>query len=701
MSLSANPTFQDGEHTLTIDDLHRSSFWKILGEETSQDIVPKELESEKLREISLIHSETQVWLQHLRELVSAELREHQSSSWGTSLESSYRDAELDEDIRAIELLQDYADYPWYDAALRLLASSEVSDAQREALYDILANNGSIFQKLIDKKFWGEMFHNKDQLNQLLTQFLRHTHRDEIEAVFAYNPEEMTLSELEFAQWRVKALLSDAHISPRYREQLEEKYRLIQEIISSIQRTSTDNKNKQIHMEISTTIWENWVISEQRDWEKLWVQESKKEVEQQIWELQAFSEFLTFHNFPISPVLQNSFASMSVDMALEDIRELRDTIISELRANNGAILRDILLHAQSLWKTVLDQTREFLRWFAQYDSELWDMIDDIEAQLTLLENSSAQIQDLQIIRFFGDNSDASEIIHNGDILILDDMQVDTSGTSAQAYIVWQDGLRLPIELPEFPNKQEIQDTQRTYSTQQRELQQTFQQLTRDYQNIIDVENRLIALESLSERSPEEQEELDELRHQETQREILKTTLESSIADIESEALRITREFEWFLRNINFDQVELEQRKQRVRSSLSFIEDLGVSSMVARFMNLNVFSTLSGNNSIRLPSGDIVSGFDPATMTFEWTFSPAIWEWWANDPRTRKVFIDMINMALWEQSAYKVDVWIGGEILFYHQWERIDKTIFMSHIQRISGRPELFIQARGRLFDGYDE
>lgn len=67
-------------------------------------------------------------------------------------------------------------------------------------------------------------------------------------------------------------------------------------------------------------------------------------------------------------------------------------------------------------------------------------------------------------------------------------------------------------------------------------------------------------------------------------------------------------------------KIQDRKERVRGSQSLMERSGTSRMVAAL--IEVFPMISEQNPVHLPSGDIITSFDPAMMTFQGSFTPGL-------------------------------------------------------------------------------
>jgi hypothetical protein len=71
-------------------------------------------------------------------------------------------------------------------------------------------------------------------------------------------------------------------------------------------------------------------------------------------------------------------------------------------------------------------------------------------------------------------------------------------------------------------------------------------------------------------------------------------------------------------------------------------------------------------------DIITWIDLSNFSFEWTFSPSLWEWWIDDLNSKKVFMKLSNkMMTWDEN-YPINIdsytlWSKPSFRWKKEWE----------------------------------
>ena len=167
--------------------------------------------------------------------------------------------------------------------------------------------------------------------------------------------------------------------------------------------------------------------------------------------------------------------------------------------------------------------------------------------------------------------------------------------------------------------------------------------------------------------------------------MKTQTEQSTEVLKAENMRLSREAGKLATRMESQRriasEKIQDQKERVRASQALMERSGTPRMVAALME--VFPMISEQSPVRLASGDIITGFDPATMTFQGSFTPALGSGGASDFRTQEVYVELCNAILTDGQSSVIEIASNGVPVFRLGSELVDRMKFDSFVSEQVG------------------
>ena len=142
-------------------------------------------------------------------------------------------------------------------------------------------------------------------------------------------------------------------------------------------------------------------------------------------------------------------------------------------------------------------------------------------------------------------------------------------------------------------------------------------------------------------------------------------------------------------------KIYNKKEKVRQSQQFLEWLGVSRVIANASE--IFAMIRPDNPVPLPNGDIITGVDFSTMSFEGSFTPSLWNSGTSDMRTQEVLVQLMNKSLSAWFDWPMRLTWNGYIIYEIQGEIRDKVIFEEFVNKLSGAGNVEMLIQGNLFD----
>jgi len=148
----------------------------------------------------------------------------------------------------------------------------------------------------------------------------------------------------------------------------------------------------------------------------------------------------------------------------------------------------------------------------------------------------------------------------------------------------------------------------------------------------------------------------------------------------------------------ESLRISMLKDKVEKSLAFINKLGVSPVIEA--GKDAFDAINTWNPIYLPSWDIVTSIDFATMTFEWTFDPPlVSNRGSDDLNTQKIVAQIMNLAVSWDATKPISINDGGVPQYDipgKDWS--DKSNFINYIQPIVWSWSFAQDVKNRLASG---
>ena len=148
-----------------------------------------------------------------------------------------------------------------------------------------------------------------------------------------------------------------------------------------------------------------------------------------------------------------------------------------------------------------------------------------------------------------------------------------------------------------------------------------------------------------------------------------------------------------------EAKIYNKKEKVRQSQQFLEWIRVSRVIANASE--IFAMIQPENPIPLPNGDIITGVNFSTMTFEGSFTPSLWEWGWSDIRTQQVLVQLMNKSLSAWFDGPMELTWNGNIVYRLNSELQDKAIFDSYVAKLTGAGNVEMLIQDNLFSSQDE
>lgn len=180
--------------------------------------------------------------------------------------------------------------------------------------------------------------------------------------------------------------------------------------------------------------------------------------------------------------------------------------------------------------------------------------------------------------------------------------------------------------------------------------------------------------------------------------IKASVEQSTEVLRAENMRLSQEaWKLALRMESQRRIaseKMQDQKERVRSSQLFIEQTGGSRTTANLME--VFPMITEQNPVHLDSENIITGFDPATMTFIGSFTPSLGSTWAEDFRTQEVYVALMNKIYTGAAEWPIEIGSNGMPVFRLNGNLVDRMEFDSFANEQSGEMAFQSKVIDRLF-----
>lgn len=466
--------------------------------------------------------------------------------WDTSFALQDLKAELQWDISALGILQDYSEYQWYEEFMSLLASEGISDAEEEQLYQTINDDKSGFNRYIKFELWGELFPDVESIQSYLTEY--GSMRDELADIYTLDISTLSDNDIAYIIRKTQRIWMDPVLSQNINRSdfTDFQESLIKEQSKrAADAESAEDINIEIHNE---------------DWKKV-VDKSKHLLE--LWSL--FPDEILSH-----------ITSLSEAQNIQEYDSRFKDLIAVL-SENPTLMKDSLVQAQkSENPDVLLQTRDFFRGIAASSPELSNTLAKIEIDLGLKNMGGGEVRDAQIRAYFSSSDvNMDELEVNGDVFTLGDLQVDAGTQPPRAFVVDESGkLRVGVGMPEYPNDAETLNLRREFAKRKLEINENYANTFGELKQQKLEQARFEELESKKPLTQEEAKELSELKSSEEERLAKIDELTWKIVEIKKEAAALSKEYEDKFQAVNFELKEREKEQENARFAIKLMRYLGV-------------------------------------------------------------------------------------------------------------------------------
>ena len=355
-------------------------------------------------------------------------------------------------------------------------------------------------------------------------------------------------------------------------------------------------------------------------------------------------------------------------------------------------------------------------FEQYDIRLSESITDPESSTTPSDEPAI------VAALWESNLDKIDwdIIHgtNGE-------RVDISGSSLQLSLEWADGMILDVwevekidtrnqEVQIFKLSKEKQDNERRMNSNEKAIWD-LETAHSEFRDIPDEEYtndsfREKIAKKFSSQSPK-WEAMQIFRAAESAswvnlKNMVLQFLIKKIVQLSNNNVELSQRNSEITRDIGIFQAQIDSKrrlaaekiynkKEKVRRSQQFLEWLGVSRVIANASE--IFAMIQPENPISLPNGDIITGVNFATMTFEWSFTPSLWDDGVNDIRTQEVLTQLMNKALTNSFSWPIELTWNGNIVYKLDGKIQDKAVFEAFVNELTWTGNMEMKIQDNLFD----
>ncbi len=344
------------------------------------------------------------------------------------------------------------------------------------------------------------------------------------------------------------------------------------------------------------------------------------------------------------------------------------------------IKNILTQAQEKGGTVLRDTQKFLGAIAEGDTELQNMIREVELQMGLHNIANSEIREAQAMAFFGEDVEVTDIEIDGQVYRLGDMEIDTTNKPPKSFLTSPEGnYRLEIWLPDIPNNREVIAVRREFAQEKLNIKEAFVPLTQEYKEVQWKLNRLEQLRWVDESklSAEQLEEKRELEQEENQLTERVEAIKSEMRGLLEEASKLSRDFEAYLKTLQFDNIGIQAQKEKARKTLNFLYEVGFTH-IPQSVTDAIIHTLNDSASDRWRLGfDEKVDFANGQIGFD--ANPGESE--EIDFADKESFIAfMSQMISGEQGWLRVTYGESWLLVFMDGDTPIDKAVFETRLQQ---------------------
>jgi len=134
--------------------------------------------------------------------------------------------------------------------------------------------------------------------------------------------------------------------------------------------------------------------------------------------------------------------------------------------------------------------------------------------------------------------------------------------------------------------------------------------------------------------------------------------------------INKQKELFENLVNQNKREALEKDEKRKEVLKFVNTIGLDTIPQSVIQ-PILGMVSWWNPIHIWN-DIITWIDLSNFSFEWTFSPSLWEWWIDDLNSKKVFMKLSNkMMTWDEN-YPINIdsytlWSKPSFRWKKEWE----------------------------------
>lgn len=622
------------------------------------------------------------------------VNKYQEAKWETISVSQYQRedliAEFGEDINGLKMLASYKSIQWYTEFMNLFSSPQISEQEREELYDLVVNEKRRIDRFIQRNLAGEMFPDSESVQDLLAQNTERIDVDEINEAIDMDVSQASESELEYLDKKIDGLISQ-WVSQSFESKLINKKDEISIQMESLVTTYWNDIE-----ETKSTVEKIVVLEEEataRDEEANRVESeatAREEEARKLSEIRLVEEVKTTRLVISSMVnlIESKWLNISPDLQIllraatsEDaditIMENAQKEVKEFLKTNPWAIRDLLSQAKSTRDiSVLRQTQQFLGALAQGDPEFQNLIKQAELELGLSNMGNQwEIREAQATAYFGGKKvEVSDIEIDGQTYTLDDLEIDASDVPPRAYVLWEDGLKLELGLPDLPSDKETLAVRRDFAQTQIELNSRLQEVSGEYKEKQGKLNRLNQLEQAKQDgerlSPEQEQELSSLKQEEKQLKEEVAALKIKIEWIYSEASNASKAFESAMSQLQFDYEKIQKQQETARFSLALMKSFWIEKIGQDRFNQIIEEVKDGQLIVDI---DSPNSFDPKKINIaEWTFGEVQWE--PGGENFRENLVRFVNLMYFWNSEWKTESWeqIWMNIQIFKRASEIDNV-----------------------------